>query len=194
MSSEYSSPGEDADDEDGLDGQRKGYWMEMLQARSPEGGSSKSGKGGWAEGVSEKVLEVRSPTWRSDRLDQIYRRLDTISAAQAAMRATPASQQAAAGKGGAGTRLGHVAPSHQRFTLPNELARRGHAPRDPGEPWMWASGQVGMWPGSGMDDYNGRARDAVAAAAQAVQRSGSSGEALDPSGVEALVEGWTDVS
>jgi hypothetical protein len=45
-----------------------------------------------------------------------------------------------------------------------------------------------------MDDYNGRARDAVAAAVQAVQRSGSSGETMDPSGVEALVEGWTDVS
>ncbi|BEJ14417.1 hypothetical protein CspHIS471_0401840 [Cutaneotrichosporon sp. HIS471] len=193
MSSEYSSPGEDAEDEDGLEAQRKGYWMEMLQTRSPDGINSKGGKGGWAEGVSEKVLEVRSPTWRSGRLDQIYRRLDTLSAAQAAMRATPAAQQAASSKTGSGTRLGHVAPSHQRFAMPSELARRGHAPRDLGEPWMWASGQVGLWPEPGMDDFNGRARDAVAAAVEAAQR-GVSGEGMDPNSVEALVEGWTDVA
>ncbi|CAK9787272.1 hypothetical protein CC85DRAFT_284377 [Cutaneotrichosporon oleaginosum] len=190
MSSEYSSPGEEMDDEDGLDGQRKGYWMEMLQARSPEGASNRSGKGGWAEGVSEKVLEVRSPTWRSDRLAQIYRRLDTISSAQAAMRATPAALQSSTGKAGTGTRLGHVAPSHQRFTMPSELKRRGHAPRDPGEPWMWASGQVGHWPEHGKDGYNGRTHDAMSAAVRAVQR----GDGMDPNSVEAIVEGWGDVS
>lgn len=205
MSSEYSSAGEDADDDDELGEHRRAHWFEMLQSRSPGDTSGKSGKGGWAEGVSEKVLEVRTPTWRSPRLDQIYRRLDTISAAQAAMRATPAAQQAASGKAGTGTRLGHVAPSHQRFTLPPELMRRGRAPRDPGEPWMWVSGEVGVWrEGSAqsqqhyglVDDGSGPAREVMAAAVQAAQArgSGASSEVIDPNSVEALVEGWTDVS
>lgn len=195
MSSEYSSAGEDEDEDEYLSEHRRAHWFEMLQSRSHDDSTGKSGKGGWAEGVSEKVLEVRTPTWRSPRLDQIYRRLDTISAGQAALRATPAAQQAASGKAGTGTRLGHVAPSHQRFTLPPELMRRGHAPRDPGEAWMWASGNVGVWrEGSAPDQQY----DAVAANMQNA-RGGSggsvvSGGSFDPSSVEALVEGWTGVS
>lgn len=205
MSSEYSSAGED-EDEDGLGEQRRFHWAQMMRSRSPEGSTGKSGKGGWAEGVSEKVLEVRTPTWRSARLDEIYRRLDTISAAQAAMRATPAAQQVASGKAGTGTRLGHVAPSHQRFTLPPELMRRGHAPRDQGESWMWASGSVGVWPeGAEQSDQLGRLADDDAAMSSAMQGthfrggsmsvsasgSGSGGDIIDTANVGSLVDGWT---
>ncbi len=42
---------------------RKERWETMLSARKDESGG---GKGGWAEGLAEKVLEVRTPRWRSE--------------------------------------------------------------------------------------------------------------------------------
>ena len=63
MSSEYSSPGEDSDgDELGCGLARRGRWDEMLGSRLEGEGE---GKGGWAVGLGEKVLEVRTPRWRS---------------------------------------------------------------------------------------------------------------------------------
>lgn len=197
MSSEYSSAGEDEAESDPLAAQRQSEWMATLNSVEPD---QRSGKGGWAEGVSEKVLEVRTPTWRSARLDELYRRLDHISSAQAALRATPASQQALVpSKAGSNPRLGHVAPSHKRFTLPPRLMRRGHGPRDTGEDWMWATGKAGVWPVQEEEQQAERdereAREAVAAAVESVQAGrdeplvGQDG--LDPS-VDALVEGWTE--
>ncbi|KAL1406745.1 hypothetical protein Q8F55_006149 [Vanrija albida] len=236
MSSEYSSAGEDEGDVDegdndvtlesvslGAAPRRRAQRLELFrsQAQTQDPAETRpAGKGGWAEGVSEKVLEVRTPTWRSARLDELYRRLDNISAAQAAARATPASQSAT---GDAKTaqpnlRLGHVAPSHRRFTMPAGLMRAGRAPRDTGEGWMWASGQAGIWPepeggvelGADMVvdvDVDADVVDSVQAVVQAVEateaRARAAAEAaergveVDVDGVDAtvdaLVEGWTEV-
>lgn len=192
MSSEHSSAGEDEDGNDPLTPQRQAEWMNTLNAVEPD---NRSGKRGWADGVSEKVLEVRTPTWRSARLDDMYRQLDNISSAQAALRATPASRQAA-NKADSNPRLGHVAPSHKRFTLPRRLMRLGHRPRDVGEHWMWATGEAGVWPEREAAEEDAAARvaretrEAVAAAVDAVQ-SEQMGRPLDPT-VDALVEGWTE--
>lgn len=219
MSSEYSSAGEDEGDESVVIGlpalrdQRRAHWLDVLGSQPHE--AAKPGKGGWAEGVTEKVLEVRTPTWRSAQLDETYRRLDTISAAQAALRATPASQQATAAqsnKPAGSLRLGHVAPSHKRFTMPPPIMRRGHLPRDTGDAWMWASGSVGVWPDSldqivdGMDAsaaMGGMDMDAVANGGASGLRGVVDGMdvgvvddegMMDPTSVDALVEGWTEVA
>ncbi|WOO84296.1 uncharacterized protein LOC62_06G007816 [Vanrija pseudolonga] len=245
MSSEHSSAGEDdadADegDNDGADltleavsvnmgARRRAQRLELFssQARSQDPDNRPVGKGGWAEGVSEKVLEVRTPTWRSARLDELYRRLDNISAAQAAARATPASQSAATSPGTKASqpnlRLGHVAPSHKRFTMPAGLMRAGRAPRDTGEGWMWASGQVGVWPEPevaelaeedmvvDVDSVQAvvQAVEATEARARAAAEQGVDVDAVDGVGVDgvgvdgvdgvdasvdALVEGWTEVA
>jgi len=187
MSSEYSSAGEDDpeevsrvnDDETSLADQRRLHWLNVLRSQTPE---PKSGKGGWADGVSEKVLEVRKPTWRSARLEDVYQRLDNISAAQAALRATPASQPPSSDGSPApvkpAMRLGHVAPSHRRFTMPPPLMRRGRTPKDTGEAWMWASGQAGVWPASEREVV--QAVDAVkAAAVEAAANAASEGGETD---------------
>jgi hypothetical protein len=218
MSSEYSSAGEDDPEEapDGSDGetlaeQRRSQWLDVLRAQTPD---MRSGKGGWADGVSEKVLEVRTPTWRSARLASIYSRLDTISAGQAALRATPASQQTSKPS----LKLGHVAPSHRRFTMPLALMRRGRQPRDSGSSWMWASGHAGVWPPStapvavsahevaqaveAVEAVNAKQRiqahlagtvtDAGNGASSVASLASAIEDDIDPS-VDALVEGWTEV-
>lgn len=190
MSSEYSSAGED-DEPLSATERRRTHWIDMLRSQTSE---ARPGKGGWAEGQAEKVLEVRTPTWRSSRLDDLYRRLDSISAQQAALRATPAAQQAASSPGSkANLRLGHVAPSHKRFTLPPHLQRTGHLPRDTGEPWMWASGEVGVWPDpqqqghvQGIQQTQG---NVFPGSVQDVDEAG-----MGDASVDALVEGWTEVS
>lgn len=192
MSSEYSSAGEDDRDEtEALADLRRSHWTEVVRSQTPD--SSKAGKGGWADGVSEKVLEVRTPTWRSSRLDEIYRRLDTISSAQAAMRAMPASQQGAPTRT-ASTKLGHVAPSHRRFTLPREYMRKGRIPKNTGDAWMWASGEVGVWPDTPPLDAGeeGIGLEEVNAAGDPDNLAGVVSEGMDDS-VDALVEGWTEV-
>lgn len=239
MSSEHSSAGEDdvepdeAEQHDGTDltleavsvnlgARRRAQRLELFasQARTQDTDTRPAGKGGWAEGVSEKVLEVRTPTWRSARLDELYRRLDTISAAQAAARATPASQSATTSPGTKASqpnlRLGHVAPSHKRFTMPAGLMRAGRAPRDTGESWMWASGQAGVWPEpEAVDEEMVVDVDSVQAVVQAVEATEARARAAAEQGVDvdavdgvvevdgvdgvdasvdALVEGWTEVA
>ena len=89
MSSEYSSAGEDTDDEARnakgsqkavtpdtavnpeiakKKGKRGNRWVEMLldrQATDSAVENDTATKKGWNEGVTEKVLEVRTPRWRS---------------------------------------------------------------------------------------------------------------------------------
>lgn len=48
-------------------------------------------------------------------------------------------------------KAGHVAPSHQRFVMPQAYGRHGKKPRDRGEGWMWQTGQPEVWPGD-VDD------------------------------------------
>lgn len=195
MSSEYSSAGEDEGDE--LAASRRNQWLEVLRSHSPE--PQKPGKGGWAEGVDQKVLEVRTPTWRSQRLNELYQRLDMISAAQAAMRAQPASHQPTSPGSKPPLRLGHVAPSHKRFTMPSSLMRRGHLPRDLGEGWMWASGVAGVWPERRSDNFGQHNQNATPNSSAPASSNGIRNmvnvpaleEELDAS-VDALVQGWTE--
>lgn len=196
MSSEYSSAGEDEGDEQSAS--RRGHWLDVLRSHSPE--PQKPGKGGWAEGVDQKVLEVRTPTWRSQRLNELYQRLDMISAAQAAMRAQPASHQPTSPGSKPPLRLGHVAPSHKRFTMPSSLMRRGHLPRDLGEGWMWASGVAGVWPERGrsgefnQSNHTSNTNDAAPASSNGMRNMVNVPELeeeLDAS-VDALVQGWTE--
>ncbi|WVQ96579.1 hypothetical protein IAU59_003684 [Kwoniella sp. CBS 9459] len=175
---------------------------------------SGSGKGGWAVGVSEKVLEVRTPRWRSDALNEIYRRLDAYANEQADTRATGSSSAittninskttpsylASISDGSAipSTSLstsvtptptptptpkpGHVAPSHRRFVMPPELMRDGKAPRNLGEWWMWASGQVGVWPERERQQAGSPA--AAAAVAPALVQGGVGGVATALDGTD----------
>ncbi|ORY31777.1 hypothetical protein BCR39DRAFT_525329 [Naematelia encephala] len=150
MSSEYSSAGEDSDDADkNVREVRRAKWAEMLSSRNKEDevGREGRGKAGWAEGLGEKVLEVRRARWRSDELNSIYAQLDTITSSAAAQRSVPAALALPSSSGLDLTpRSGHVAPSHTRFIMPLEAMRKGRAPRgDQGEGWMWASGEVGVW-------------------------------------------------
>ena len=62
MSSEYSSAGEESGEE--LGQARRVRWATTINAKASEETEVK--KGGWADGVAEKVLEVRTPRWRSD--------------------------------------------------------------------------------------------------------------------------------
>ncbi|RXK34848.1 hypothetical protein M231_07894 [Tremella mesenterica] len=152
MSSEYSSAGEDSEPtsstypseirqmgEGSSNGSmikrevRAGKWRDELLIAAQETGS----KAGWAEGQGEKVLEVRTPIWRSEQLNNLYARLDIISSQQATARTQSNTLL---------TRPGHVAPSHRRFVLPPDVRRKGKMPRQVGEAWMWASGQTGVWP------------------------------------------------
>ncbi|WWD18852.1 hypothetical protein CI109_103307 [Kwoniella shandongensis] len=179
MSSEYSSAGEDDDeDKDGneegagaeQDGQlgervsrRRQKWEEMVRTKEEDeltqsqAHAHMGGKGGWAVGISEKVLEVRTPRWRSEQLNDIYRRLDAHANFQAETRAnssrihtssnpTVANATLSSSSSTPIPRAGHVAPSHRRFTQEQALMRKGRKPRDRGEEWMWASGMVGVWP------------------------------------------------
>ncbi|TXT03802.1 hypothetical protein VHUM_04366 [Vanrija humicola] len=192
MSSEYSSAGEDDAEADEGVNDGTNLTLESMAARSQDPESRPAGKGGWANGVSEKVLEVRTPTWRSARLDELYRRLDNISAAQAAARATPASQSTAQPGTKAAQpslRLGHVAPSHKRFTMPAGLMRPGHAPRNTGEAWMWASGQLGVWPEPEAVLADDMVDDVDSGGVEGVDGV----DGVDAS-VDALVEGWTEAS
>lgn len=162
---------------------------------------------GWAAGQGVKVVEVLTPSWRSQqasvllspvceyreqslgmpltktKLNDLYSQLDAISASQSQARAAPkstsakpsapasdalASSHSASTSTSTNIKLGHVAPSHHRFTLAPDLRRRGTLPktlgnstgrkRKEGEPaetdlsvgagkeWMWATGKVGEWP------------------------------------------------
>ena len=74
----------------------------------------------------------------NDQLNDIYNRLDGIAANWASVRSSGP---------GKGAKAGHVAPSHRRFTLATEIARKGKVPRHQGDAWMWATGHVGLWPG-----------------------------------------------
>ncbi|KAL7422091.1 hypothetical protein Q5752_002734 [Cryptotrichosporon argae] len=165
MSSEYSSSGEDSDAPaaaeralplPGVSRQaaRHAQWAEM-RATVPDVKPTGSGKGGWADGQAAKTLEVRTPTWRSPALNDLYRRLDRVAADQVAMRTAP-SEGGGGGAGAgdarpAGQKAGHVAPSHRRFVMPRGYMRRGKRPRKEGEAWMWATGEVGKWPEPGDD-------------------------------------------
>ena len=81
MSSEYSSPGEDSDPEDlETSSSRHEHWAQALerhvianQSLDREEGGLGNGKRGWAVGVHEKVLEVRTPRWRSDEVSPGYK-------------------------------------------------------------------------------------------------------------------------
>ncbi|KAK8864124.1 hypothetical protein IAR55_001370 [Kwoniella newhampshirensis] len=185
MSSEYSSAGEDEDESSdagrsctrngGTDQdeqtteravRRRQKWEEVIRIKEEEevsldGNVNMGGKGGWAVGVSEKILEVRTPRWRSEQLNEIYRRLDAHANLQADTRANssrlsinPSSSSHPTGILSSSSsitstpvpRAGHVAPSHRRFTQEPGLMRKGKKPRDAGEAWMWASGTVGVWP------------------------------------------------
>lgn len=89
MSSEYSSAGEDSDaDGDVADNGeaagnpgvgsgagrqakvdlRRRQWVEVLALRAGEVREDGDAGKGWAEGLGEKVLEVRTPRWRSDEV------------------------------------------------------------------------------------------------------------------------------
>ncbi|KAK4689051.1 hypothetical protein P7C73_g1055, partial [Tremellales sp. Uapishka_1] len=146
LSSEYSSAGEDSTSDSDKRYRRRERWTEMvgLLSLEPEDEAKAKGKGGWADGVGEKVLEVRKPRWRSEQLNDIYNRLDEISSKQSINRSTK-NRDLHHPTTVTNTRPGHVAPSHKRFTMPQGLMRRGRVPKSLGEDWMWASGQVGVW-------------------------------------------------
>lgn len=60
----------------------------------------------------------------------MYATLDSISALASQMRNTPrTASKLPSATTSAGTKSGHVAPSHHRFTMPLELRRRGTGPR-----------------------------------------------------------------
>ncbi|OCF35064.1 hypothetical protein I316_03104 [Kwoniella heveanensis BCC8398] len=214
MSSEYSSSGEEDDVDNGeILIERKSQWADMRNKQESESSmqvkENVGGKGGWAVGVSEKVLEVRTPRWRSEALNDIYRRLDAYANEQADTRATGGSSASASSAyalsshpGTAGTtdesghadtiassastatplpKPGHVAPSHRRFVMPPHLMREGKAPRNLGEGWMWASGEVGVWPKPGSPaerSASSSAATAVTATFQSIGRLSGSRHAI----------------
>ncbi|OCF44330.1 hypothetical protein I317_01775 [Kwoniella heveanensis CBS 569] len=193
--------------------ERKSRWADMRNKQESESSmqvkENVGGKGGWAVGVSEKVLEVRTPRWRSEALNDIYRRLDAYANEQADTRATGGSSASASSAyalsshpGTAGTtddsghadtiassastatplpKPGHVAPSHRRFVMPPHLMREGKAPRNLGEGWMWASGEVGVWPKPGSPaerSASSSAATAVTATFQSIGRLSGSRHAI----------------
>ncbi|WWC63031.1 uncharacterized protein I303_105630 [Kwoniella dejecticola CBS 10117] len=148
MSSEYSSEGDNSEGEteEGLL-RRKEQWDVMRTKQAEEEQPVINGKGGWAVGISEKILEVRTPRWRSEALNEIYRRLDAHATQFSDTRASGSSRSLVTKPNDApNVRPGHVAPSHRRFTMPPGTMRKGGTPRDLGEGWMWASGMGGVWP------------------------------------------------
>lgn len=84
-------------------------------------------------------------------MNNIYARLDAIAALQSSARSNPATS---GGDKAFSTRPGHVAPSHRRFTLPNEIKRRGKSPKADGEGWMWSTGTPGIWPTRGSEELS----------------------------------------
>ncbi|WWC96354.1 hypothetical protein V866_003221 [Kwoniella sp. B9012] len=160
MSSEYSSSGEDTEGElEDILSKRKELWQGMRKRQMeedqpvPDG----NGKNGWVVGLSEKILEVRTPRWRSETLNDIYKRLDAHATQMSDTRSTSknVSQKtqtqtttlnASSPSSSYNIRAGHVAPSHRRFTMTSGIMRKGGLPRDLGEGWMWASGMGGVWP------------------------------------------------
>ncbi|WRT66781.1 uncharacterized protein IL334_003744 [Kwoniella shivajii] len=153
MSSEYSSAGEETDpDTEVASTLRKEKWEAMLKKQAEDDHHVPNGKGGWAVGISEKVLEVRTPRWRSEELNDIYRRLDAHANQFSDTRASGSMAKSKSisilGESSSGqitVRPGHVAPSHRRFTMSPGFMRKGGLPRDLGEGWMWASGVGGIW-------------------------------------------------
>ncbi|XAO27742.1 hypothetical protein I312_106603 [Cryptococcus bacillisporus CA1280] len=148
MSSEYSSSGDDEPDvHPHVRQMQKDKWREMVEeAQRDVGVAAGTGRSGWKAGHGPKVLEVRKPKWRSQQLNEIYARLDAHADAYADTRATGTRPASSSQSTSAIPRAGHVAPSHNRFCLPPQLGRRGKAPRDLGEGWMWVTGVVGVWP------------------------------------------------
>ncbi|WVW85164.1 hypothetical protein I302_107202 [Kwoniella bestiolae CBS 10118] len=161
MSSEYSSSGEDTEGElENILNKRKGLWDDMRRKQvdddQPTTNGNGSGKNGWVVGLSEKVLEVRTPRWRSESLNEIYNKLDAHAAQISDTRSTSKStstprtqtplDSSTSSPSPITIRAGHVAPSHRRFTMSPGIMRKGNIPRDLGEGWMWASGMGGVWP------------------------------------------------
>ncbi|WWC88267.1 uncharacterized protein L201_003174 [Kwoniella dendrophila CBS 6074] len=177
MSSEYSSSGEDTSEEIdyNIKLRRKNQWEETRRKKSQEDqlkysnsnsnsnlnpstnlSGNVSGKNGWAVGISEKVLEVRTPRWRSDALNDIYKRLDAHASQFSDTRAngsqtkpntiSDATSSLSSLNPNIMIRPGHVAPSHKRFTMVKGTMRKGNTPKDLGQGWMWASGIGGVWP------------------------------------------------
>ena len=77
------------------------------------------------------------------QLNELYNQLDSISSQYSSSRSNHSNADLTPNST---LRMGHVAPSHRRFAMPKTLQRKGREPRDGGEGWMWASGQVGSWP------------------------------------------------
>jgi len=88
--------------------------------------------------LSGPIQEICGPS-RSRQLEDMYKRLDEIAAVHASRRSGSNVENGS-------KKSGHIAPSHSRFTMRGHTARRGKAPRQGGEGWMWQSGQVGVWP------------------------------------------------
>ncbi|GFZ50458.1 hypothetical protein JCM24511_08215 [Saitozyma sp. JCM 24511] len=244
MSSEYSSAGEDSDaDGDVADNGeaagnpgvgsgagrqakvdlRRRQWVEVLALRAGEVREDGDAGKGWAEGLGEKVLEVRTPRWRSDELNTLYARLDAITTAASQARSNPLHPKDSKGSPGLShshvdsggtasgtqfhtqgntTRAGHVAPSHNRFKMPGGMVRRGRRPREGGEAWMWRSGVVGVWPGEGGagvggsgDGMGGRELGEVDSGGQGGLRGeGGEGYRNGPSGLARPDDGAAGVS
>jgi hypothetical protein len=86
QSSEYSSPGPDSSEEEGetraeakvrrdiKEGKRREIWDSMRQPLAITSGNGSGenekpgGQYGWAPGLGSKVLEVRTPSWRSEKV------------------------------------------------------------------------------------------------------------------------------
>jgi len=45
--------------------------------------------------------------------------------------------------------------------MPRSLTRRGRNPRGQGEGWMWATGEVGLWPDAGQPEQAGFEEDGI---------------------------------
>jgi hypothetical protein len=89
QSSEYSSSGGDSTDDEMVLSGRRDKWAEMRRQLDVAGegvgddsgsrAGARKGKGGWAVGVSEKILEVRTGRWRSWKVSC---RLESLELAQ----------------------------------------------------------------------------------------------------------------
>lgn len=170
MSSECSSPGEDSDPEE-MDEEtklaRSHRWAQQIAIKAAQAPADKVEGKEWGQAQGEKVLEIRTPRWRSQavssegllldmmihanyQLSDIYAKLDEIAVENSKARAGPSRKASTLTP-----KSGHIAPTHSRFTMYGTLARKGRKPKADGESWMWKSGEVGVWPsveGDGGDD------------------------------------------
>lgn len=119
---------DDGDDESG--GVSVGGPERLARGLRPKGARSQDT--GVASGAGESPAGKLIEAALIVKLNELYAKLDEVAARKVSVRAgsTPTRQDAGSGQVDTAVtqKAGHVAPSHYRFRMPADLARRGKAP------------------------------------------------------------------